>query len=356
MDLSEIWHDINIKEKLKEIRTYIELYLVCYKINKPFLTKVKAALSRKPPYTLQIEEAENFLKLCKVHVKTIELLKETPELKEEPIVADFLEKNMPNMSSVKPLSDYDFDIILQDGKLKIISPEDADKILQKIKEEKVKELSDKVNVVHLKEAQGFYEYKNDEKVAPKGIVDIVNKLNVKHKSLLFLSAWVEKLYDEKRVDEVEETKSDIHKIYDQYGMKFCSLYTKGYLKSLLSKLYKQYQKDSSINIDSEISMFVSEKAKAIYFIHSYMDKNDVVRIVNQIDEYLRDKVEYIAIHSLGANVKKAKEIAKDISLPSKSDYTKKVIVPKKPYEFSIIWYRKEGIKIYSLITENENES
>ncbi len=363
MGYAEIMHAVelvramNIKEKLKDIRTYIELYLAYSKITKPIITKAKEVLfSKKPPFALEIEESENFIKLCEVHEKIIKLLKETPELKEEPVVADFLGKSMPNLLNLKNKSEFDFDIMQQNGKFIIISSKDADKIIQKINDEKEKEISEKVNVLPISEAKRFHEYKNEDKVVTKGVAAVADKLNIQHKSLVSLSAWVEKLYVEKRIDEVEETKSDMYKRYDLYGIKFCNLYAKGYLKSLLSKLHERYQKDASINIDEEICQFVSKKAKAIYFIHPYMDENDVVRIVKQIDEHLRDKVEYIAIHSLGANVKKAKEIAENISIPSNSDYINKVIEPKKTCEFSKIWYREDGINIYSLITGSERES
>ena len=339
---------------LSDIRTHIELYLAYSKLIKPISAKVKDLFSKKKaPYELELEESENFLKLCEVRVKIIKLLKETKELKEEPTVANFLEKNMPDILNVKNRSEFDFDIIEQDGKLKIFYPEEADKLIQKIKDEKEREITEKVNAIPIKYAQRFYEYKYENKVASKEVVDIVDKLNIKHKSLLSLSIWVEKLYDEKRIDEVEETKSEIYKRYDSYGMKFCSLYIKGYLKSLLSNLSEQYKKDCSTNIDEEISNFVSQKAQAIYFIHPYMDENDVKRTVTKIDEYLRDKIDYIAIHSLGINIKKAKLIKKNISIPSNSDYTEKIIETVKKYEYSIVWYREGGVKIYSLISEHK---
>ena len=81
-----------------------------------------------------------------------------------------------------------------------------------------------------------------------------------------------------------------------------------------------------------------------------MNENDVKRTVTEIDEYLRDKIDYIAIHSLGINTKKAKLIKKNISIPLNSDYIEKIIKPNKKYEYSVVWYREDGEKIYSLIS------
>lgn len=305
--------------------------------------------SKSSKYSMEVSEVKDMLELIEGYIKIKEAIEKNPELKKIQAISDFISKHQLEI----PEFFKNYSILNSNGEYSVVPLEISDDLLKKLKEGKEKELEEKISIIPLEESQIFDEYKNIEKQAPKSIVDIANQLDTKYKSLITLSIYVEGLYEQKRADEAEEIKFSIYRRYGAEGLKFCNLYIRGYLKTLFNNIYQQQQNGLKIIIDKTISEFMEEKANAIFFIHLHMYEKEIQKVIQKINNFLDQKKEYIAIHSLGINVDRGIEIAKRIN-PAGTDYTTGIIHRKsedKPWEFSEIWYRANGIEIYSLIKD-----
>jgi hypothetical protein len=315
-----------------------------------WIKSIKNRLSQTSKYSLNVKEAKDINDLIGEYLKLKNQLEKHPEMAELPVVKDFLTKHLPNIQDFFKRHK----IIYENGKYTILSPKNSDLLISKAKEGKYKKLKGKIIFLPITEAKIFDEYKNEEKIIPKDIMSIMNQLEVRYRSLIGLSFEVEKLYEQKRVDEAETVKLYIHKRYDSEGLKFCNLYLRGYLKTLFSKFYQQQQNGVQIDVNKEISNFIKNKADAIFFIHPYMKDEDITEVIQKINSFLDQKKEYIAIHSLGINVNTAMTIVSKVKTLSDTDYIIEGInrkPPGKPWEFSEVWYRGNGIEIYSLIKD-----
>jgi len=191
------------------------------------------------------------------------------------------------------------------------------------------------------------EFKDRSKEVEKDIMDVVlslqSHIQVKYKSLISLTVHAEQLYNEDRVNDAEAIKKRIKTVYGDFGLMFCNLYQRNYLKKFL----KSMKGKDSVTIEKEINSFF-EDARRIFFIHSDMSLEDLESIENQIKLAFNDNCEYVAIHSLGGATVFAEMIVKKIEEKLHiSGYNRRKIDEAKGErnirDFTVIWYKgKKG--------------
>jgi hypothetical protein len=269
-----------------------------------------------------------------LHVLSI--LNNHPELKEDVAAIEFFEG---------------YRIILRNNKIGFTKKETAeDYINETIEKMRTDESVNKIDLLPLEEYQEYGDILLT-KYASKEIAEVSSRLGKTYKRLLALSIRLETLYKERRLDDVENLKEDIVKIDKDFGLKFCNLYMRGYLKKFMSSTL--YIAEDREDVDKCIKKFIQEDCKSIYFISNiYQMKIEyVAKIIKKVNVALNNRDGYIAIHSLGKARKLAKKAIAEINLPENTDYYEPITV-EVGTELSKIWYRgSKGLEILNLIKD-----
>ncbi|MBU0761132.1 MAG: hypothetical protein KJ600_04275 [Nanoarchaeota archaeon] len=132
------------------------------------------------------------------------------------------------------------------------------------------------------------------------------------RTILNLSIYSKKLFDNKEGEKAQKVRDDIGKQYGKGGRKLCNLYLSGYIDGMTEFLIQEYgdnlEKVKS-DINNKIRKFV-EDSDYIFFVHSSSDEN---HILNNILECINQGRPYIAIHGAGpTNIKKVRNIISKI--------------------------------------------
>jgi hypothetical protein len=158
---------------------------------------------------------------------------------------------------------------------------------------------------------------------------------------LRLSVESEDLYKQNRFEEGDAIKYIIFKKYGWPGLKFCNLYTSGYLKSFFIYLLRNKELTKTKCLD-EVNDFINRVTDGIFFVHRHMDAARIDKISATINKFLKSGEGYIAIHSIKLpNL--TKDLLNSINDPNKS-YTIMRSAPDETNhnEFIRIWYNGTG--------------
>jgi|TARA_Y100000034_G_C6850263_1_gene385697 hypothetical protein len=219
-------------------------------------------------------------------------------LKDKEIRKDFLNNN-PNAS-----------IIYINGNLYLGDTNQ----LNNSDKEKLKEiyspLSDSKKNFDIIKSDFFYRVQDLKKELPnnKNINPFLKFLDYDLKTILNLSIYSKKLFDDGRSKEAQKIMDEIGLQYGKEGRKLCNLYSSGYINSMTDFLIKFYGDDiekAKKEINPTIRKFLKQ-SDYILFIHHDSDKED---ISNEIKMFILGNKPYIAIHGAGStNISKIKEI------------------------------------------------
>lgn len=267
-------------------------------------------------------------------------------------------RRIPDAFKIKELREfYDkYEIITVDNHLGIVSKvASGGTIISKLRESKDHELKNQeINIIPVDESQYFEELKNNPKYTKKTIADAVIYLDEYFRSLLGLAIYVEELYNQKRILDASVIKNDIRERYGEKGVRFCNCYQRGYIERfIVSQFIRQ-----KLDLNDKLHNFLN---KPIFFVHNQMRNKEFIRIEDLIKQAIKNKKDYIAVHSLGSAGGLALRIINDVNSEDFGDYeiiTLDKNVPKKSgistkriRNVSKIWYRAEGIEIYNLIKD-----
>jgi len=263
---------------------------------------------------------------------------DSPELRNSEIIKDFKDSTI----TVNKTEGNTYNIYIIDKD----ADEIVDKLVERLKSEKDKENVPKVNVFPAEEKINYLGFKDDEKELDKKYTSLYAQLNDRHKALLALAIDITKHYSEKQADIADATKRSTAEKYGDYGLKFCNLWTQGYLKNIFSMLAEglaNSNEPDKIHIDTTITGFINE-ADSIEFAHKY---SDVVKTAIKVNNSLTLKKDYVAVHGLGSAAEKAKKVVEKVK-EAGSEY--KIVTKDGKRRFSKIWYKGEhGSYIYSLV-------
>lgn len=266
---------------------------------------------------------------------------DSPELEKNPITVEL----RGNYNIVNIGGNYGF----------VPKKDSEDDIVKVLNKSKKGETEQKINIIPVEKAEEFINYQNTPKRMEKEFLDIVNMLDSKYKSLVSLSIFIDECYSSDLKEKVEDLKKTIKNRYGDVGLRFTNLWSRGYLKNLFRFLSQKLLQGAilPLDINSRFSEFI-ERSESIFFIHSSSEANKIASEINGMLEIGKD---YVAVHSLGINAYKAREIIKKVNLPENSGYTvvvidKEVVIKgKKLNDVSKIWYKDNGINTYLLIKD-----
>jgi hypothetical protein len=223
-----------------------------------------------------------------------------------------------------------------------------------------KEISEQIFTVSLlQEEIELYEDEKSPKELKKEILEILPKLPTDYISLIDLTVLLEKFYSLGFIEKAIEIRGTISLIYSEEGRRFANLFQRGYLKTLLIKL----KNESETNLMKQLQKFLNEDSRYIFFIYTEMSYEDIKKVEDEVKSALRNRENYVAIHSLGEARQLAENIVSEIekfSIPeayaiSKIDtpttYRRKVngeIIFVR--DFSCIWWTSAGQWIYDLVS------
>lgn len=137
-------------------------------------------------------------------------------------------------------------------------------------------------------------------------------LEDRYKSILKLSIYIESLLATENHDMVKKIKFDIARQYGKIGTKLCKLYLTGYINKLndyISNELSNIPKKKLPEITNSLIRDVLEESDYLFFIQK---SDNHVRIAHKISNLMERNLPFIAVHSSGINVKKAKKILKII--------------------------------------------
>lgn len=222
-----------------------------------------------------------------------------------------------------------------------------------------KEISEQVFTISLlQEEIELYEDEKLPKELKKEILEILPKLPIDYISLIDLALLVEKFYSLGFIEKAIEIRGVISLIYGEEGRRFVNLFQRGYLKTLLIKL----KNEGETNLMKQLQKFLNEDSRYIFFIHTEMSYEDIKKVEDDVKSALRNRENYVAIHSLGEARQLAESIVSEIekfSIPetyaiSKIDtpttYRRKVNGEIFVRDFSCIWWTSDGQWIYDLVS------
>ena len=233
------------------------------------------------------------------------------------------DENLQELPDLKKLLDDGEDffknhIVGYDNDQPIVIPKkySVDNLVKQLRISKKESLLGKITLIPRRE---FKEFKQKPKFASKNEVEVIASMlepeRSKYTSLLALSIHIEELYNEGRVNLAEKTRQAVKERYGNFGLKFCNLYQRGYLK----KLFNLVGDKGAETIRNEIKRFFHD-AKCIFFVHKSMEVSDLEENRNLIQIAFDNKKDYIALHSLGTAVELSKNIVKDLTGPPEYHY------------------------------------
>ncbi|MEK6936330.1 MAG: hypothetical protein AABW67_06080 [Nanoarchaeota archaeon] len=142
----------------------------------------------------------------------------------------------------------------------------------------------------------------------KSINPFLKFLDYDLRTILNLSIYAKKLFDNKESQKAQKVRDDIGKHYGKEGRKLCNLYLSGYIDGMTEFLIQEYGQDIEKvkkEINLKIKKFVSE-SNYIFFIHQDSDGES---ILEGIKRCINQGKSYIAIHGAGStNIKKVRDI------------------------------------------------
>ncbi len=151
------------------------------------------------------------------------------------------------------------------------------------------------------------ELPNNKKINP-----FLKFLDSDLKTILNLSMYTKKLFDNRNFKEAQKVKEDIGFQYGKEGRKLCNLYLSGYIGGMtefLIQLYEGNMEEINKSINSKIKKFVHD-SDYIIFIHQASNIEDVSNEIRML--IIRNKP-YIAIHGAGSmNIEKIKVMLNEL--------------------------------------------
>jgi hypothetical protein len=230
-----------------------------------------------------------------------------------------------------------------------LSEEGEKGISREVAEEKEKPPSRKVNLIPLPYSNAYTHVSSKNKYTDPRILEIVNRLDKNFVNKIFMAIEIDELYKAGKKYEGDSDREDFSTQYGMNELKFVDLWTEGYLKKILIRLYEVDKTNPKTpnEIKKTIDEFVASAA-TIFFIHR---NSDVKNVVSRILNYSSQNREYIALHALRSVVNRAKEIDKEVH-PKLIElgYTP-MIIADESREFSKVWYKGRGIETYKLLLE-----
>ncbi|MEK6811522.1 MAG: hypothetical protein AABX96_03365 [Nanoarchaeota archaeon] len=132
------------------------------------------------------------------------------------------------------------------------------------------------------------------------------------RTILTLSIYIKKLFDNKEIEKAQNVREDIGKQYGKEGRKLCNLYLSGYIDGMTEFLIQEYGQDIEKvreEVDNKIRKFLAE-SDYIFFI--YQSSGEEI-LLSEIKRCLKQNKPYIAIHGAGQmNIKKVRKIVEEI--------------------------------------------
>lgn len=236
-------------------------------------------------------------------------------------------------------------ITIKKGDIGFISKDEGNKLIEKSADQSSQK-AQPINLISENVGERYTKFKNEEKPLVSKVYTLLPKLNNKYKALISLSIQAESFYENGTDSEAETIKSEANKEWKD-GSKFINLWASGYLKTIFDFISLP-ENITQEELNSLLDSFI-KKSHSISFIHQFTDEGKVIGSINQL---LKKKESYVAIHSLGSNNSKCKKIIKGSTPDVSPDYIQKDIKIKKRDVTGIgkIWYKdKEGLEIYKLI-------
>jgi len=225
----------------------------------------------------------------------------------------------------------------------------GERILAKeVVEEKEKATSRKVNLLPIQYGNA-YTHVRSKKYTDERILELVNRLDKEFQNKILTAIEIDELYKEGKRLDADSDRDDFAHQYGMKELKFVDLWTEGYLKKILIRLYEvdKINPKPPKEIKKTIDEFVAS-AETIFFIHR---DSDIKNVVSRILNYSSQNREYIALHAMRSSVNRAKEIDTQVNQKLiELKYTPMIIVDER-IEFSKVWYKGKGIETYKLLLE-----
>lgn len=315
-----------------------------------WVKEIYRRLTESSKYTMSANEGRDLIKLFDEKVELDKRVNTNPSLADNPEYQEFIKKHFPK--EALELFDKYTPKETEEGTIEFISKTDSDEQIKETQAGLTQKLdSAKIWVWGVsKTAYSFEDIENKKPKIPDEIKDMLKFLDATHLGLLRLSVESEYLHNQNRHDDADNIRFIIRKQYDKYGLKFCNLYTSGYLKSFFRLLLSDTSKLTKESCVEEIKDFVNRQTNGIFFINRYMD-TDNIRISIKVNELLRQGKGYVAIHSTRLP-QITNEIIKNIDNPSKPYIIMRTANKKWRDEFIRVWfYGTGGEKLFDMIKE-----
>lgn len=146
--------------------------------------------------------------------------------------------------------------------------------------------------------------------------EILPHLNPEYASILKLSSYAKKKFEQGRIQEGQKIKEDIGEQYGSNGRRLCNLYIKGYIDDMLDNyigiLYESAQDKEKIGVHlNTLIRKIILYSEYVFFIHGY---TNIEEVTDKIRYGMAQEVSYIALHAAGSkSIKRTEDILKAIS-------------------------------------------
>ncbi len=290
----------------------------------------------------KLNEINQIQALKQEKLEELKKIKELERLNEHHIkVKEFIKEYYPiyNKDTEKHYLAYKTDVSLD--------------LITALKKSKKEKLPNELTLVSVDIAPQYEDFKEKPKEIEKSIFEVISLLQehmkVKFISLLSLSIHIGTLYSSGKTHDAESIKQSIKRRYRYFGLKFCNLYQKGYLKNF----FKSLKGVDPELVERKCADFLYRDTKAIFFLHKGMDLFAVDYIESELRNAFRSGQEYIAIHALGGAIRIAESIRDNLdqSIISKDYNIKQDKNTENGLdEASMIWYKGDkGKQILKLL-------
>lgn len=203
------------------------------------------------------------------------------------------------------------------------------------------------NVVPTDQAEQYIPFRELAKPISTEMRDTIEKLDITLQTLAYLSAHIERLYNDDKSEQAEKMKSYIDARFPRFGYTFSNLYQQ-YIKNMLLI----FSDRSAEFLNERIRRFVEYGRRNIFFISGGMNVEGISNTAERVRESLERGEDYIAVHSLGKASILAKTIVDSIDIKEVlglHEYKTRSIDNDK--EYSKIWYKgdrgKELLNFFS---------
>ena len=202
-------------------------------------------------------------------------------------------------------------------------PPDAMKVIKEsYQSEKKKETPD-IKLIRSEFFNEMVEYQDHYKTEDEFLHTILPHIDYEYKSILKLSSYVKRNFENGNKKKAERVKNDIGIQYGSQGRKLCNLYLKGYIQEMMSAYIKiifesaRDKREIGVRLNNLIRSII-KFSEYTFFIHNNSNI-DIIR--SKVIYGMQIGQKYIALHGAGSHaISKIEEIMTQIPDDIFEDY------------------------------------